>query len=156
MSQNIGKNTINPKIKAVSIIVLLLVIGLVVGLIISQISMNYASDRIGRQHKDNDKLSLLIRSYADMYTLETTFICINIFLLFGLLFIYLDTLKKTQSTFMMGLLLFIGVLLVQSILSLPILQTSLSHGYHIPTLISILPAMFETIALIILLYLSME
>lgn len=156
MNKVIEKNTIDPKIKAVGSIVLLLIVGLITGLVISQISINYASDRIGRQYSDNEKLNVLIRSYSDMYTLETTFICVNIFLLFGLLFLYIDTLRKTQSSFMMGLLLFIGVLLVQSILSLPILETALSHAYHIPNLISVLPAMFETIALIILLYLSME
>jgi hypothetical protein len=54
---------------------------------------------------------------------------------------------------MLGLLLFIGVLFVQSVLSLIIFPLSLGENL---SLYEILPNMLESIALVILLYLSME
>ena len=77
-------NKMDPKTKAVAIIIVLLIIGLVVGLIISRVSIDYASRKAGERYKDNPQLQLLIRAFTDMYTLGTTIICINIFLLLGL------------------------------------------------------------------------
>ena len=148
------KNKMDPKTKAIAIIIVLLIAGLAVGLVLSKVSVDYASRRAGERYK-NPQLQMLIRAFTDMYTLGTTIICINIFLLLGLLSIYADSFRKTKSSFIFGLLLFISVLFVQSIISLPILQSVLGQTY-IPSLAGVLPNIFETIALTILLYLSME
>jgi hypothetical protein len=150
------KNKINPKTKAIAIIIVLLIIGCIVGLVISTISLEYARNKANEGFGTNPRLQMLINAFADIYTLATSIICINIFLLLGLLCIYGDALRKTKSSFIFGLLLFIGVLFVQSILSLPLLNSFFSYGGYNLNLYSILPNIFETIALVILSYLSME
>ncbi|MBC7128644.1 MAG: hypothetical protein H5T45_02810 [Thermoplasmatales archaeon] len=66
---------------------------------------------------------------------------INLVLLLALLLIYINSFLKTKSSFMLGLVFFIGVLLVQRFLS-----------FYFPSM----PHLFETLALIILLILSLE
>ena len=141
------KNEMDPKTKAIAIIILLLIVGMIVGLAVSRGGMNYAK----RQNPDiNQRVLSLI---GTLYTISISIFCINISLLLGLLWIYADSFRKTKSSFMLGLLLFIGVLFVQSILSLILFPLSLGENL---SLYGILPNMFETIALTILLYLSME
>lgn len=65
----------------------------------------------------------------------------NLALLFILLIIYMQNFRKTKSFFMLGLSFFVGVLLLQKILF-----------YYLPTL----PQFFETMALSILLMLSLD
>ena len=150
------ESKMDPKIKAIAIIIVLLVLGVVVGLVLSQMSYDYATQKTGERFKDNIQFRYLIKATMDMYRLGTIVICMNIFLLLGLLAIYVDSFRKTKSSFIFGLLLFIGVLFIQSILSLPILQAGLGFkGYDI-SLFGVLPNLFETIAITILLYLSME
>jgi hypothetical protein len=157
MSETSSKKEIDPKIKAMAIIIILLLLGVIVGLALSHVSIAYAKKRVSEQlEKVSQRLEMFIQAYADMYTLGTTIICINIFLLLGLLIIYSDSFRKTKSTFLFGLLLFIGVLFIQAILSLPILQAGLGYGSYDISLSGVLPNFFETIALAILLYLSME
>lgn len=141
------KNKIDPKTKAIAIIIVLLIVGMVVGLVISRVSMNYAREK--NQGANQRVLNLI----GTLYTLSMSILCINIALLSGLFWIYVDSFRKTKSSFMLGLLLFIGVLFVQSILSLILFPISLGENL---SLYGILPNMFETLALIILLYLSME
>jgi len=146
----------DPKTKAIAIIIVLLVLGVVVGIVLSQMSYNYATQKAGERFKDDARIQYLIQATMDMYRLGTIIICMNIFLLLGLLAIYADSFKKTKSRFICGLLLFIGVLFIQSVFSLPILQAGLGfRGYDI-SLFGVLPNLFETIAITILLYLSME
>ena len=144
----IGKE-IDPKAKAIAVIILLLVLGMIVGLAISKVSIDYAR----RKYQDQESYQRLINLIATVYTLSTSIICMNIFLLLGLLRIYIQLFRSTKSGFLLGLSLFIGVLLIQSFLSLPLFPAALGESL---SLYGILPNMFETIALIILLYLSME
>ncbi len=141
------KKQMDPKAKAIAIIIVLLIVGMIVGLVISRVSMNYAREKY--QGANQRVLNLI----GTLYTLSMSILCINIALLLGLFWIYADSLRKTKSSFMLGLLLFIGVLFVQSILSLILFPVSLGENL---SLYGILPNMFETLALIILLYLSME
>lgn len=141
------KNKIDPKTKAIAIIIVLLIVGMVVGLVISRVSMNYAREK--NQGANQRVLNLI----GTLYALSMSILCINIALLSGLFWIYVDSFRRTKSSFMLGLLLFIGVLFVQSILSLILFPISLGENL---SLYGILPNMFETLALIILLYLSME
>lgn len=141
------KKQMDPKAKAIAIIIALLIVGMIVGLVISRVSMNYAREKY--QGANQRVLSLI----GTLYALSMSILCINIALLLGLFWIYADSFRKTKSSFMLGLLLFIGVLFVQSILSLILFPVSLGENL---SLYGILPNMFETLALIILLYLSME
>ena len=106
------KKQMDPKAKAIAIIIVLLIVGMIVGLVISRVSMNYAREKY--QGANQRVLNLI----GTLYALSMSILCINIALLLGLFWIYADSLRKTKSSFMLGLLLFIGVLLVQSILSL--------------------------------------
>ena len=141
------KNKIDPKTKAIAIIIILLIVGMFVGLVISRASMNYAREQ------NQDANQRVLNLIGTLYALSMSILCINIALLSGLFWIYVDSFRKTKSSFMLGLLLFIGVLFVQSILSLILFPISLGENL---SLYGILPNMFETLALIILLYLSME
>jgi len=141
------KKQMDPKAKAIAIIIALLIVGMIVGLVISRVSMNYAREKY--QGANQRVLNLI----GTLYALSMSILCINIALLLGLFWIYADSFRKTKSSFMLGLLLFIGVLFVQSILSLILFPVSLGENL---SLYGILPNMFETLALIILLYLSME
>ena len=143
------KKEIDPKTKAIAIIIIFLFIGMVVGSIISKVTLDYAWEK----NKDRGINQSVLNLVGTLYTLSTIIICINISLLLGLLGIYVKSFRITKSSFLLGLTLFIGVLLIQSVLSLPLFPTALGEGL---TLYGILPNMFETIALIILLYLSME
>ena len=141
------KKQMDPKAKAIAIIIVLLIVGMIVGLVISRVSMNYAREKY--QGANQRVLNLI----GTLYALSMSILFINIALLLGLFWIYADSFRKTKSSFMLGLLLFIGVLFVQSILSLILFPVSLGENL---SLYGILPNMFETLALIILLYLSME
>jgi hypothetical protein len=66
---------------------------------------------------------------------------------------YVDSFRKTKSNFMLGLILFLGVLFLQALLSLPPLQLALGQSVFDIGIFNILPNLFETIALIILFYL---
>jgi len=147
------KKELDPKTKAIAVIVVLLIVGMIFGFIISQLSLGYVGKYIDRLKNESP---MIARYITDMYTLGTIFICTNIFLLLGLLGIYVDSFRKLKSSFIFGLILFIGVLLVQSIISLPILHFTVGYSSYNPSLFGILPNIFETLALVILLYLSME
>jgi len=143
----IGKK-MDPKIKAIAIIVILLVIGMVAGLVLSKVSIAYAKERRGIDTSQKG-----FGLVATLYTLSTIIICVNISFLIGLLWIYISSFRSTKSSFMFGLMIFIGALLVQSLFSLPIIPAALGESL---SLFGVLPNFFETIALVILLYLSME
>jgi|GEM_PF-3242135 len=68
-------------------------------------------------------------------------ILVNVVLLFALLLIYISSYRKTKSSFTLGLVFFIGVLLLQRLLLF---------------VFPLIPPFFETFALLILLMLSME
>lgn len=80
-------------------------------------------------------------------TLFVAFVILNIILLMILLILYLNSFVKTKSSFTLGLVFFIGVLLIQKILFL--------IGLYIHAFL-VIPPFFETLALIILLVLSLE
>jgi len=68
-------------------------------------------------------------------------VVLNMILLLALLIIYLNSFRKTKSSFTLGLSFFIGVLLMQRILFL---------------FFPLIPQLFETLALAILFVLSLE
>ncbi len=157
---------ISPHAKALIIIIGLFFIGIVVGFLFAQIGISEAQD-ILRQY-DIDLSNAQERQFATIYLFSIVIIVISLALLIGLLIIYIDTYRKTKSSFMLGLILFISVLFVRSLLSLFIVHALVTRYIRAFPLIrdlignssfgglSILIYIFEIVALSILLYLSME
>ncbi|VVB60092.1 Uncharacterised protein [uncultured archaeon] len=161
------KNTISPKAKAVIVIASLIFIGIAVGFIFSTIGFHSIKDAIqqsGYQTTDAQE-----RRFSLLYTASMIINCVDIILLIGILWIYLDSYRKTKSSFMLGLTFFIGVLFTRSIVALvtihslfieyvraiPVLTKAFVIGGGFSTFNFFLN-IFEIIAISILLYLSME
>jgi hypothetical protein len=142
----------DPKAKALMILFALLALGAIIGVFISFASLGYIRGELASR----GVIRGLWRIFFDNYILGTVIISMNLFLLLGLLGSYIHSFRKTRSSFLLGLVLFLSVLFVQSVLSLPLLNVMLGQTSYQSGLFSILPNMFETIALIILFYLSME
>ena len=141
---------INPTAKSTLIMVVLLLLGLIFGAIVANKTFSKIEKRIEEKYGRR-----VVEAVKQTYIFKTVIVAINIFLLLGLLALYISSFIKTSSNFMLGLSIFIGVLFIQSILSLPILHAALGA---IPSfgLLGVLSNIFETIALVILFYLSME
>jgi hypothetical protein len=161
------KNTISPKAKALIVIASLIFIGIIVGLIFSTIGFNFIKEAIqqsGYQATDAQE-----RRFSLLYTVSMIINCVDIILLVGILWIYLDSYRKTKSSFMLGLTFFIGVLFTRSIVTLvtihslfieyvraiPFLTKAFVMGGGFGTF-SFFLNIFEIIAISILLYLSMD
>ncbi|MCK5031952.1 MAG: hypothetical protein KAR64_10840 [Thermoplasmatales archaeon] len=149
---NTDKPKMDPKAKALVVLFTLLIVGAAIGIVISMASLGFLKVRFGSM----EGARVIWRVFADYYMLGTVIICMNLSLLLGLLGSYVSSFRKTKSSFLLGLVLFLGVLFVQSLLSLPIFGILLANFSYQSGLFSLLPNMFETIALIILFHLSME
>ncbi len=154
----------HPQNKAIILLFTLLIIGVIIGLFVSFGSLAILQRRAG----NIDEIAQFWSAFRLNFTLDTIIICMNLSLLSGLLVTYKKDFKKTQSPFILGLILFLLVLLVQSLLSLPILNLLVSiieigkQGAlnifltYKSSIFGILSHLFETIALIILFNLSKE
>jgi len=161
------KNMISPKAKVLIVIASLIFIGIVVGFIFSTIGFNFIKDAI--QQSGYQATAAQERRFSLLYTVSMIINCVDIILLIGILWIYLDSYRKTKSSFMLGLTLFIGVLFTRSIVtlvtvhslfieyvrSIPVLTKAFVIGGGFGTF-SFFLNVFEIIAISILLYLSME
>ena len=141
---------INPTAKSTLIMVVLLLVGLIFGAIVANKTFSKIEKRMEEKYGKR-----ITEAAKQMYIFRTVIVAINIFLLLGLLALYVNSFLKTSSNFMLGLSIFVAVLFIQSILSLPILHAAFGA---IPSfsLVGTLSNIFETIALVILFYLSME
>ena len=164
------KPKMDPKAKALALVFILLIIGVLAGFVISKISLDSADIRtktkivvlrgnINLKDENLKQINRLLatqiwKDFSDIFTIVTIFICINLAILMGLLGYYIDSFRRTKSNFMFGLILFLGVLLLQALLSLPPLQLALGQSVFDIGIFNILPNLFETIALIIFFYLG--
>ena len=147
------------KTKGLVYLVILLIVGVILGLIMADFayekSKEAAQNRWGgggpppKPFPEN-------RDFSFNFWGSIVFISINLILLLGLLGIYIKTYVTTRSSFMLGLTLFISVLAVQSLLSLPILHTLFGFTSFGLGVFGVLPHLFETFALIILFTLSAD
>jgi len=155
----------DPKTKAIMMLFVFLVIGVIIGLILSFGSLSILHKRIG----SIEQYRAIWNGFSTNFIFETIFISINISLIAGLLWGYKKDFKKTQSPFLLGLIIFLLVLFIQSLLSLPILNILISimsigarQGIanilltYQSAIFSIIANFFETIALVILFHLSNE
>lgn len=123
--------------KAIALIIIFVLIGFMVGLAVSYIPVQKESGKLGNDCNSG-------------FVVSTISISINILLLFGLMWDYINTYLETKSTFMLGLSFFIGVFFIQSLLSLPSLHMFFGYFAYGLGPFEFIPYMFETVALLIL------
>ena len=169
---NEEKNAIYNK-KAVKIILLLVVCGIVTGSILSYVFINEANQRIGYWNEMGEKYnphSPLATPDIILPSLGVVIICISIYLLLGLISIYIKIFLKTNSKYIVGLLFFLSPLFAKSILTVNTLrslfvspaipdieiQESIGFGFGGLGGIIVMVSIFEIVGLTILLYLSSE
>lgn len=151
--------------RIIGLLFALLMIGAIIGLFVSFVSLALLQRRVGSV----DEFRPIWNAFRTNFTFDTIVICMNLSLLSGLLYGYRRDYKKTSSPFLLGLIVFLLVLVVQSLLSLPILNLIISlieigarQGFvyillaYKSSIFGILAHFFETIALMILFYLSHE
>jgi hypothetical protein len=155
----------DPKTQSIIRLFLCLIIGVIIGLVISIGSLAVLQNRVG----SISEIRSIWPAFSTNFTIETIIICMNLSLLIGLLAGYRSDFRKTNSPFLLGLILFILVLIIQSFLSLPILNLIISlitigarQGFfyilltYKASIFSIIAHFFETVALIILFHLGSE
>jgi len=174
---NEEKNLIYNK-KALKIILILIILGVTTGLILSAVFIDEANQRIvDMEDRDipfnpfeNFNPQSLTTSDIILPSLGVIIICISIYLLIGLIFIYIKIFLKTSSKYIVGLLFFLTPLFIQSILSVNTLRSlfvssaipythireSIGFGFGGLGGIIVVVSIFEIIGLSILLYLSTE
>jgi len=90
------------------------------------------------------------------YTLKTIVSTVNGGLLVCLLALYVGIYRRTRSDFTIGLIIFSTALLLYAIMSNPILHIAfMFRGYGLGPF-AMLPDLFTTIALVVLLYLTLK
>ena len=179
-------------LKAIKLIIILVVLGIITGLILSNIFVNEANEKIKRFNEfdllngknpewnqrppefENYSFEFINLSFSDIIfpTIGVVIVCISSYLLIGLIAVYFKIFMKSSSKYIVGLLMFLIPLFIQSIFSVNTLrQLFVSSGFPSPfhhfkesigfgfgglgSIIVIL-SIFEIIGLSILLYLSTE
>jgi heme/copper-type cytochrome/quinol oxidase subunit 4 len=94
--------------------------------------------------------------YEFFYTIQTVFSTINVTLSIFLLLMYLNIYRKTRSEFTVGLIIFSGVLILNAVVSIPLVHRA--FGFYDFGLgpFAMLPTLFTCLALVVLLYLTLE
>lgn len=165
MMKNQKTHEMDIKSKSFLTIFSLLIIGTIFGVLFSAITLQIIKNRINL----NENFMNYWPSFTNNYTIITVIIFMNLILLLGLLIIYINNFQETKSSFLLGLVIFLCVLFTQSLLSIPFLDLIISISSTSPyigfscillnyqsIIFPILAYLFETIALIILFYLSIS
>ena len=165
--------------KAIKLIIALVVCGVVTGLILSSFFVAEANDRISHFNdfdrpdmfpNFNLRVEPLTLPEIFLPTLGVIVVCISMFLLIGLIAVYIKIFMKTSSKYIAGLLFFLFPLFFQSIFSVNTLRSlfvsvaipfgqireSIGFGFGGLGGILVFVSLFEIIGLSILLYLSTE
>jgi hypothetical protein len=165
---------VNPKIRTVVFIIMLIVIGLLVGKLVGMISSPILLENIEGQRGphipppsfelSDDQKQAIITGYTNV----SMILCVEISLLLGIIYVFIQTYMKTHSRYLIGFILFVGVFFVKSVTYLlamtplitdPIRQAPMAinpliQGFFGP--FGIYFTFFEIIAICILIYLSRE
>ncbi len=89
--------------------------------------------------------------------LQALITLVNVLLLLGLLIIYTRNYEQIKSKFALGLIAFIVLLMVQAFTSNPLLHALWGfRRIHALGLFTVMPVIFEFVALAILLYISLK
>lgn len=157
---------IQPKTKALAVIFGLIIIGVIIGYVLSLYSLEKILTELNELPIQIPQTR--IERSVNYYTAALICLSVEIIVLVGLLYMYLDSYRKTKSRFLIGLNMFIVALFIKSILSVVSLynmatdyirfipyvsRTFLTPGF---SELNFVVYAFEIIALSILLYLSME
>ena len=157
---------LNPKTKATITIFGLIILGVFLGYVISIFSLQIIITELNKLPIQIDPVR--IDRSVNYYTGALVCLTVEIIILIGLLYVYFDSYRKTKSTFLIGLNMFILALFIRSILSVVSLQNIATDYIRVSPYVSktfLTPGFnelnfvvytFEIIALSILLYLSME
>ena len=160
------RKKINPKTKAIAVILGLILLGCLIGYIISIFSLETIMTELDELPIKIDPVR--INRSVTYYTAALICLGIEISLLVGLLYVYYDSYRKTKSRFLIGLNIFIIALFIKSVLSVLSLHTIATDYIRISPYVSrtfLTPGFtelnfvvytFEILAISILLYLSME
>jgi hypothetical protein len=109
-----------------------------------------------RPNFDFDRYYSVMGDIELFYKIKTILSSINATLLVFLLATYVDMYKKIQSEFTIGLILFSLILLLYALSSNPLLQWLFGYRAFGLGPFAMLPDMFTTLALAVLLYLTMK
>jgi hypothetical protein len=90
------------------------------------------------------------------YTVKTVFSTVNATLILILLVIYIDIYSRTRSEFTIGLIIFSAVLLLNALVSNPLLQFGFGFRAFGLGPFAMLPDLFTFFALVVLLYLTLK
>ncbi len=163
--------------KAIILIAALFVIGVIVGLILSSFFVNETNDIIqqinNQPYFPGDYPYLQQPLTMDQIILPTfgvVIVCISMLLLVGTIAVYIKIGLKTKSRYIVGLLIFLTPLLVETAFSLSALRSlfisavipyerirwSIGFGFGGFGGVLVVTSVFETIGLTMLLYLSTE
>jgi len=157
---------LNPKIKAVAVILGLIIIGTIIGYFVSISGLQIIITELNKLPVQIDPIR--IDRSVNYYTGALICLAVEIILLIGLFYMYFDTYRKTKSRFLIGLNMFILALLIRSTLSVLSIQNIATNYIKVSPYVSrtfltpgfnelnFIVYIFEIIALSILLYLSME
>lgn len=135
--------------KALALVIVVIIAALVVTVSFSPQVADSMRGRWGRGSGGQGDLGV----YYDVRAVVST---VNIVLSAALLLIYADTYKKLRSQFSLALILFSLVLLSYSVTSHPALQSVFGYGGAGLGPFAMLPDIFACVAMIILIYLSLE
>jgi hypothetical protein len=157
---------LKPKNKAIIAILILIIIGIIIGYIISIFSLQII---ITELNKLPIQINPLRNSRSiNYYTGALICLGVEISLLIALLFVYSYSYRKTKSLFLISLNFFILALFIKSILSVVSLHNLATENIQVSPFVSrtfLTPGFnelnfivyaFEIIAIITLLYISME
>jgi hypothetical protein len=146
----------NKYVKIFSIIAILLAVSITVEYLADQTAPSPPSPFDYRQSSYTE---MMASYYADLelyYTVKTILSTINATILLFLLATYVDMYKKLQSEFTIGLIIFSLVLLLYALTSNPLVQWLFGFRAFGLGPFAMLPDLFTTLALAVLLYLTMK
>jgi hypothetical protein len=163
---------INPKIRSVIFIAGLIIIGIIIGQLIGYLSSPYLLEAI-EGPKDHHFSPFALsedqkQNIVNGYTRVSMILSCEIMLLIGLIYIFVQSYRKTRSSYLIGFILFVSVFFLKSvsyflaitplfrepIRAAPISIGPLLGGFFGP--FGIYFTLFEIFAICILIYLSRE
>ena len=166
MNNKPNTKQINPKTKTIIILIGLIIIGIITGALISVISLQTIYTELGKLTIQIDP----IRNNRSITFYTGALIClaVEILLLFGILYMYIDSYRTTKSRFLIALNMFIIALFIRSLISVVSLYNTATEYIRVSPYVSrtfltpgfnelnFIGYIFEIMALCILLYISRE
>lgn len=154
MLKGIAESDNMKKITNIGLIIMLVIIAVFIGIVLSIIFPLSLPSKMPPSGENPPKPP--VGDFQWFYTAKTVISIVNITLIIVLLIIYIEIYRKIKSKFTIGLITVMLVLLFYAITSNPLLQVQ--SGFRAGGLgpFAMLPDLFATIALTILLYLSLE